>query len=433
MEKHTSMTQRLLRDLLRIAVPIGILAAGVAGMVILMRQREAPARVVEEELPPLVETSPAEPHDRGLDLEVDGVVVPYRQVELAAEVDGRIAEKADACRAGKVVEHGTLLLRIDPRDYQLEVDRLAVEAGNTDALIKLAEKQLDLQEKSYQRQQNLHQNRVASDSELDQAMQTRLQAENALLTLRSQLRVLEEQKKKADLDLARTEIRCPDDTDGVIVSDLVEKDDYVRKGSPLVTIEDTSKVEVKCSLRVDELYWLWSQSGLGPGETRDASLRLDYQIPRAPVTVVYRLAGRDYEWQGELSRYEGTGLDESTRTVPCRVVVANPRDVRVAGADVRGAPSAGPPALLRGMFVTIRIHAEPQADLLQIPEAAVRPGNRVWVVRDGKLAALGVRTVRVAGPVAILLAGDLSAGDRVVVTPLASPEDGMAVREKALQ
>ena len=53
-------------------------------------------------------------------LEADGVVVPFREIELAAEVAGRIVERDERCRAGNFVTQGTLLARIDPQDYQLE-------------------------------------------------------------------------------------------------------------------------------------------------------------------------------------------------------------------------------------------------------------------------------------------------------------------------
>ncbi len=445
-------------DFMRIAPPVLILVAGVAGFLILSREDEAPAEPPEEQQAPLVDTIPASEHDGGLEIRVDGVVVPYREIELAAEVDGRIIEKEDVCRAGSYVKGGTLLLKIDARDYELERKRLKnelaqaeisrreleVEIENTESLVKLAEQQLELEENNYRRQKSAHAGGAGSDSELDAAAQGRLQAENSLATLRSQLRLLKERlnrveaerehaslrMEKADLDRQRTEIRCPDEMEGVIVTDLVEEDDYVRKGTSLVTIEDTSKVEVRCHLRVDELYWLWNQMGLGPGEARERGPQSGYQIPKAPVTVVYRLAGRDYAWKGVLARYEGIGLDESTRTVPCRVLVEAPRDGCVVDADGQLVQCTGPPALVRGMFVTVKIHAQPTARLLQVPEAAVRPGDRVWLVREGKLAVVEANVVRVADEVAIVEAGELEVGDRVVVTPLAGAVAGMAVREQ---
>ena len=458
MAEQKSIRAILAYDFKRIAPPVLILAAGAVLALILSREREAPARPPEETRAPLVKTTQATPHDGGLDIRVDGVVVPYREIELAAEVDGRIVEKEEVCRAGSYVTGGTLLLKIDPEDYQLELDRLdnelaqakirgdelEVEIKNTKLLVDLAEQQLELEEKNYRRQETARAGGAGSDSELDRAAQSRLQAQNALATLNSQLRLLEERRdrveaeekhaalrvKKAELDLRRTEICCPEQMEGVIVTDRVEEDDYVRKGTSLVTIEDTSKVEVRCHLRVDELYWLWNQMGLGPGEARERGPQSGYQIPNAPATIVYHLAGRDYAWKGVLSRYEGIGLDESTRTVPCRVLVEAPRDGCVMDADGELVECTGPPALVRGMFVTVKIHARPKAQLVRIPEKAVLPGNRLWLVREGKLAIVEANVVRVSDGVAIVETGELEAGDSVVVTPPAGAVEEMAVREQ---
>jgi len=424
-------------------LPLLILGGGAAGFALFYFQKDATAHVVKEDKPPLVETVAAEAHDRGLEIEVDGVVVPYREIELSAEVDGRVDYKNEVCRAGKYVEKDALLLKIDPRDHELEIRRLVEgfdspgdtvdRSGDGEAsprsLIGLAERELELRKKEYARLEGLvGGRRVVSDAEIEQGELSVIMAENTLQTLRSQL-------EQARLDLERTEITSP--IDGVVVNDAVEQGDFVRRGTTLVRIEDTSKVEVKCSLRVDELYWLWNQTGLGPGGTGADKPRIEYQIPEAPVQVVYRLAQRDYLWDGRLSRYEGVGLDETTRTVPCRVVVEAPREVCVVGAEGGQGGLTGPPALVRGMFVTVKIHAEPQARMVRIPEKAVRPGRRVWIVRGAEgqtqLAMLDVRVVGVADEAAIVLAGELAPGDRVVVTPLSGAEEGMVVREQAVR
>jgi RND family efflux transporter MFP subunit len=239
------------------------------------------------------------------------------------------------------------------------------------------------------------------------------------------------QLEKAQLDLKRTTILAP--VDGVIVREWVEQDAYVQKGAALVTIEDTSSVEVKCNLRMEELYWLWNQD-----ESRSVSTvrdpRSDYQIPKTPVTVVYRLAGQDFTWSGVLTRFDGIGLDEQTRTVPCRAVVENPRTVNTSSAQGVAQRPAGPPALVRGMYVTVRIHVGSQARLLEVPEIAVRPGNVIWLVRNGKLDIQPVSIARLRGKDAIIHAdgSDLVAGDNIVISPLAVAESGMPVQQQAI-
>jgi hypothetical protein len=72
--------------------------------------------------------------------------------------------------------------------------------------------------------------------------------------------------------------------------------------------------------------------------------------------------------------------------------------------------------------------------LLRLPERAVRPGNEVWLVRDGKLDRVKVHIARVT-PEGVLIdaaRSDLSAGDQVVTTPLAATPkaDGLGYIEE---
>ncbi len=151
-------------------------------------------------------------------------------------------------------------------------------------------------------------------------------------------------------------------------------------------------------------------------------------------------SGREYVWQGQLDRYDGLGLDERTRTAACRVVVDQPRQVRPAD---RG----GPPALMRGMYVSIRIQVAPQTPLLEIPESSLRPGNVVWRVRSGELAIVPVHFVAVPPPdshrdthgsVLVHVSGPggqvsdrLQPGDQVVISPLAFVRTGMKLQVTA--
>ena len=149
------------------------------------------------------------------------------------------------------------------------------------------------------------------------------------------------------------------------------------------------------------------------------------------MTVTYRLMGRNFHWQGVLSRYEGTGLDIPTRTVPCRVVVNNPREVTITDDQGRPMDFHGPRAMVTGMYTTVRVHARPTARLLSVPENAVRPGNRIWVVRGGILSIETVEPAETVDGTVILPAASakIEAGDHIVTSPLASVRDGMKVRE----
>jgi multidrug efflux pump subunit AcrA (membrane-fusion protein) len=442
-----------------------ILAGGVAAFLALSKWlHEEPPTVSEAATAPIVKTATVREHHDGLTIKADGVVVPYREIDLSAEVAGRVVERADVCRAGNYVTRGTLLARIDPQDYQLEKERLekerqqasvaleelAEELAGSEQLIQIAEKQLVLRGKELTRMQRL--GRAVSTTELEQTEAAELTARDTLLQLKNQVRLLKVREgrlkaaldlaasklAKAELDLARTEIVAP--VDGIIVADRIEQDAFVQRGTSLVTIEDTSKVEVKCKLNMADLFWLWDRQPSSEGAVVGDDPADAYQIPETPVDVVYRLVGRDnseFTWSGHLSRYDGFGLDEKTRTVPCRVVVDNPRERASAAGET------GPPVLLRGMYVTIRIQVDPRTPLLRVSEPALRPGNVVWRVRENRVSIVPVRFVTMVEsasahdsgiPEALIYvdAPDLlAAGELVVTSPLTFVRSGMEVQVSA--
>ena len=442
---------------LKIILPVLILAGGVVGFQQLSARPKLVAEQEQLKVDPLVEWVPVSAHESGLDIETDGVVVPHREIYLSAEVAGRITHKAPECDAGNYVEAGTLLFEIDPRDYELEVRRLnkeiaqadanlhenEVETKNAEKMVQLAEEDLKLQRQELQRILDLSKRGVITESEIDTAKRNELAARNSLQTqknllqlqstrrerLKSARELAVTQLEKAQLDLSRTKITAP--ISGLIVEDMVEQDAHVQNGTQLVRINDSSTAEVKCGLKMDELFWIWNQTGDRYATDQTLSAAETFEVPATPVTVTFRMMDRYFHWQGVLSRYEGTGLDIATRTIPCRVVVKEPRDVRITDAQGNPVPYNGPRAMVTGMYTTVRVHAQPTARLLSIPENAVRPGNRIWVVRGDTLT---IETIEPAETIdgAVILPADASkieAGDHVVTSPLAVVRDGMKVRE----
>jgi multidrug efflux pump subunit AcrA (membrane-fusion protein) len=349
-----------------------------------------------------------------LDLQVDGVVVPFREVQLAAEVAGRIVYKAPECRVGAFVEAGQLLYRIDPTDYQNEIDRLTKlreqeyqavgelvqEMVNTERSIDLAKQDVEIQEGELRRVQSLEAG-FASLADLDRSKKALLQTKNTLQNWENQLDLMRQRRARLEaaeqlvqtqLQLARTnlersEIKSP--IAGVIASEQAELNSFVQRGTVIVSIEDTTKAEVVVNLRTDQLYWVREQSR-DLQEADSEALQTDaasYSLPPTKATVEYQVAGRDdeyYRWSGLLERYDGIGFDTTSRTVPVRITVDHPRRIEVFTQNAsRTVEAAGPSALVRGMFVRVYLHIQPQRQLLVLPAVALKPGNRIWKLSPG--------------------------------------------------
>ena len=461
----------LLRNVFRITAPLAILAAALVAFFWMGSQPPPERKAVEAAVALEVRTVAATAVDHGCEIEADGVVVPLREVTLAAEVGGRIAEKSPACKAGQFVTKGTLLFRIDPRDYELDVSRLERElqqavltideideelTQNANS-IELGKRQLEIAKREANRLDTLAQGRIVTESAADQAGHEELTTTNTLSNLQGQRRVLQKRRnrleeaqqlastmlERASLDLARTTITAP--VDGMVVDDKVEQESFVAKGTPLVVLEDTSAGEVKTSLRMDEVAQVWGgmKDAVAPPEVDRSLPEAGAPMPKGPhdlrdarAKVLFTLGDRVYESDGLLSRQEGRGIDEKTRTLTCRVIVPDPTAVVALdryGAPMPDLPPGAPGSLLRGMFVEARVKVDPPVKLVSVPQEVVRPSGDLLVMRDGHLVILRKSPYQLGKGTVVDEQGPsgLVAGDRLVSSLISNPRDGMALAEAA--
>jgi len=444
---------KVLKTLLSWLLPLVILGAAIGGFVVLGGPKAPPRKEKEAPKAVVVRTQQVEQQTTGIDLAVDGVVVPLREVTLAAEVAGRVLRKTAACNEGQLVAKGTVLFEIDPRDYELDVARLEKELTQAGLAIEevdeeliqnatsteLAKRQVELARREAVRLEGLKASKIVTESEHDRALRDELTATNSLTMLEGQKRVLAKRRnrlleaqslastmiEKSKLDLSRTRISSP--VDGIVVEDNVEQDSFVAKGAPLVTIEDTSATEVRTSLRMDEVGRVLGGRNGGDGE---------HGFPGVPAKVSFTIGDQRYEWDGVLSRQEGRGLDEKTRTLSCLVHVPEPTKLRAIdryGAARATLPAEAPPSLLRGMFVNVLLHVDVQQSLVSVPQEAVRPTGDLFVMREGRLTILRPRPFHAAAGRITFdeRESGLLPGDRVVVSQISNPRDGMELAEAA--
>ena len=439
----------------------GILGLGVFGLLFFGAAPPVPTvdTSADRLAAPLVSTATVTRWNGPFEITVNGEASTWRVVSVGSEVAGRILEKSPASRSGLFVNAGDVLFRLDPADSLVERQRLAakvaqseaefqsiqVEQANAAALLKLAEEDLELQREHLVRVRSLFERRATSETELDAATRLELTARNAVqnqqnqlaslrqsqLVKQSALRLAQAELARAELDLARCTVTAP--ISGRVVDDIHEQGDYVRPGETLVRLSDSSRMDVRCSLRSEELAWVWRFGQLrdSPPQTSEQSASTagsqPLAMPIVPCEVVYEADGVETVWQARLERLEGTGMDRATRTHPCRVVVDQP----LAGNTVQRTPgaAAAPPALLSGMFVSVRIPITAPVPLYQIPPEALRPGEQLWIVREGRLKILPISVVQ-QQPTGLLvhqLDEPLLDGDAVITSPLAVIQAGMPV------
>ncbi|MDO4571191.1 MAG: biotin/lipoyl-binding protein [Planctomycetia bacterium] len=439
----------------RLICSVVILVSSISAAVLFGRAK-APDKISEiPEMIQVVQLEEATEQKDGLTFSVDGVVVPYREVDMATEVAGRVVFLAENCRVGRYVSKGDILFKIDTTDYQIaldeahqeviqaqrQIDELDVNIENYQAQMKIVQDQLVVQNRELERVTRLSSTGAISDTDVDSTRLSTLSKQESVITLSNQIRSAESQKErlkaskklaeirveKAKVDLDRCVVSAP--LSGVVVSLETEENKYAQCGEVLVSIHDTSRLEVQCSLYMKHVEWLWSmnESALKRGEQ---DVRNFYQFEPTPVTIMYRLGESQYEWSGRLEYLDGPGLDSRTRMLPCRVMVENPLEVRCASG-----PDDASPSLLPGMFVHVKVAVKPRRKLLNLSEMAILPGGVVWkVLKDesggGILAKANITTAHSDGERVLVYAVPdvLEEGDFVVTSPLASPLEGTKVR-----
>ena len=417
-----------------------------------------------------------------MEIRVEGIAKPYRYIKVAAEVAGRVKYKSPRCQEATFVKQGELLLEIDPVDYEIAEREIAnqlkqsehaieewqVDKKNTLEQIEIAKSDLALARREVERVRQLESNRVATASEIDSARKIEVASQSQLLLQQNRLRMLDAQYErtlaakdlqavkleKARRDLAKTKIYAP--CNATVVSEDVEQDGYVQPGATVVVLNDTSITEVQCNLELEDMYWLWgsSKGKTEPGKdassdtNNDAQLAKEkaealdmgvdsaYSFPETPVTVEFKLPDNQVcVWEGKMVRFSGSGLDLATRTIPCQVMVENPREGKLVAAP-GGAPSVmQPPPLTVGMFVSVIARVKPAIPLVQIPNDALKPGDTVWLIDQGKLHIHKVRVAR-RNLDSLLVHADptvMTPGRSVIVSPLALAQEGLLVKERALK
>ena len=373
-------------------VAIGILAAGGAGAWYFMNNLPQPERRRPPQMAPLVEVQEILNGPYTITIAKSGRVIPAVEVTLKPRVSGQVIEIHRDFLEGGVVREGDVLVRIEPRDYelaivsqeaQLEMARyeISAEQGRQD----VAQHEWDLLDME------------KDSSKLDQDLALR---QPQLRQKQAGLRGAEAALEKARLDLERTVIKAP--CNGIIRVASVDAGDQASPQAVLATIAGTDAYWVQVPVPVDELRWM--------------QLAHHRDDPSSSARV-FSDSGTVHE--GHVLALMG---DLELHASQARVLIEVP--------DPLGLESeAETQPLLLGDYVRVEIQGNTLNDVAVIPRSALRDGAAIWVANaDGTLCILDADIVWSNPEVAVL--GGLEQGTRVVVTDVATPIEGMALQVK---
>ncbi len=323
-----------------------------------------------------------------------GTVAAARNVELKPQVNGEIIELNDNLVPGGHIRQGETLLKIDPTDYRLAVRQLTTDVAKAESDLQLEQGNQLIAQKEY---------KLLGETVSDQEkalMLRRPQLEN----LRATLEAAQAKLEQARIDLARTEIKAP--FNAVVQSRAIDVGTRAGESTILATLVGTDAYWVEVSIPVSQLRWI----RIPQTEGDQGSLVRVYD-PAAWGDGVFR--------QGRVIRLEAC-LEEQGRMARLLVRVEDPLSLKPV--------SANRPHMLIGAYVRVEIEGQGVASAAAIEREHIHNGNSVWVMEpEGDLA---IRSVEIAfrGTDQVLITGGIDSGERLVITDLAAPIEGMQLR-----
>lgn len=379
------------RPLLKVLLPIVVLglSIGAAWAMIALRPASMPQPVVPE--PPTVVIERVEPKTLQLNVVSQGVVSPREQIDLMAEVAGKVVQIHPALVSGGFFVANELLLTIDTQVYDYAI--VAAQARVAEA------KRVLINERAQVEQADSEWQALGQGEASDLALRKPQLAE-----AEAKLQAAEADLAKSKLDRSRCELRAP--FSGRVLSKQVGRGQFLAAGSVVAKIFANDVAEVRLPVGIDQLGFLdlsWGRQSGVAGHQPKVSLRAS-------------IGANAQHWQGRIVRSEAA-LDAASGQL-----------FLVAQVDRPDQTSADRAPLLSGLFVQAEIEGVSQPGLFSLPRSALNNLQQLKVVTDEqRLAFRHVEVLRSDASTVIIKAG-LNPGERVVVSEMPMAVEGMPVR-----
>ena len=363
----------------RLIVALGIIATSIVLSITMVSIfKKPPPKKERVEIDMLVEVLELEPITANFTVSSQGTVRPRTETILSSEVSGTVTSISSKYVAGGVFAENEVLMRIDPTNYTVAVEK-------AQALVKQRQIEYDGAEK-------LRQSGYRAEAELASAAAALASAKAELV--------------RATRDLERTYIRLP--YEGMVRSKEVDLGRFVNPGTRLGVVFATDYAEIRLPLTDLDLSVVdlpdpseITSSGGAPG-------------PSVTLTAIRR--GKLTEWDAQIVRSEGV-VDERSRVTYAVARVVDPYRLHNEGTP-----------LPMGSFVSASINGSTVEGVIRVPRTALRGSDQLIFVDDE--SRLRIRNIQFSRSDAdyVYINEGAVAGDRIVITALETPVNGTKVR-----
>jgi RND family efflux transporter MFP subunit len=331
-----------------------------------------------------------------LSVESQGTVRARTQTTLISEVSGTVLEVSDQFIVGGTFKKGDVLMRLDPVDHEVALQRAKAQLISRNALLQLEKARAVQAKKEWE-------------------MTGRPESEAPLLALRqpylaeAEANILQAQAevKQAQTKLQRATIRAP--YAGMVSVKSVDVGQYVTTGSRLGETFALEFVEVRLPLTAKDLSQMEPRS---------------FQNMNSGIKVVLSgsVNGRSTDWSAVIVRSEGV-VNELNRSQYLVARVSDPY-----GLNQPLLTSV--PSLLVGTFVTAKLPGKTLKGVFKVPRSALLQGSRVAVVDEMQKLQINAVEVVFNDEGYYYISEGLKDGVEVIVSAIWTPIEGIKLEVK---
>ncbi len=361
----------------KIILPAVILIISFALMIVLIMNREKPAKRTTQARTKMVKTEIVALHDIPAEIIAYGRITSTQTLDLYSEVTGILMPGNIPFLPGKSFSKGDLLLKIDDRQTILELNSKKSELMSALATV-LPEIKVDFPDE-YQIWQDYF-NQCDFNHKLTSLPETENQKIKLYLS-RFNVYKLYFAVKDLEITLEKHFIYAP--FNGSIVSTQLRSGSNARIGSLLGQIINLDDLEVEIPISVQDVQWI----------DHDKKVHLE-----SVELSAY--------WTGTIARL-GSSLDQNTQTIQLYVKVTNNHV-----------------ALPQGAFLKATIPGKPVKNAFTLPRSAIYNDSYVYLIKDGMFQIRDVSVARKEKSMVVINEG-LNNGDTLVAEMLQGIAPGM--------
>ena len=416
------MIKSIIINILKLSVALVIIAIGILGYLWLKSTEENISIEKVEETSFFVKTSSIQINNYNPTNISFGSIFSSRQANLTFPLFGEVLNISDKFKSGEFVKKGTVLAELDNFNQLINLNDLEIQLSlnksqieeikseiSTDKL-QLQEllNQLDIREKQKARIISMVKSKASTDSALDEILLAVSVAKSNILSRKQNINRLNFKIEQLNLSNKRLKMSIKKAKRGITDTILKAPFDGSLGNVNIALGENVSNQKIVASL-----------SNLN-------FLEVSFNVPSQVFANFQDVIGK------EVSVYWEQGSDEASMLkgyISRRDAYVNPQDGGGKMFAILPKPSANFSKIPPGAFVKVYYPIGSLLKVAKLPEEAIYEGDSIFVIKDGRALKKKVQIIH-KEPGFVYFKGDITNGEKVVVSRLAGIGDGIKLESK---